>query len=107
MKMEQKEDEQYQKKRVIVQVKGNDGTMLDTDYQMDMYRKWIENEILKLPEDITVINATEGGAKIEGAKVMTLKEVIDSCTKEIDFENYCRKYRWHFQRKNGRILSMR
>ena len=29
---------------------------------------------------------TEGGAKIEGAKVMTLKEVIDSCTKEIDFE---------------------
>ena len=64
----------------------NDVTMLDTDYQMDMYRKWIENEILKLPEDITVINATEGGAKIEGAKVMTLKEVIDSCTKEIDFE---------------------
>ena len=86
LKMEQKENEQYQKKRVIVQVKGNDGTMLDTDYQMDMYRKWIENEILKLPEDITVINATEGGAKIEGAKVMTLKEVIDSCTKEIDFE---------------------
>lgn len=86
LKMEQKEDEQYQKKRVIVQVKGNDGTMLDTDYQMDMYRKWIENEILKLPEDITVINATEGGAKIEGAKVMTLKEVIDSYTKEIDFE---------------------
>lgn len=86
LKMEQKENEEYQKKRVIVQVKGNDGTMLDTDYQMDMYRKWIENEILKLPEDITVINATEGGAKIEGAKVMTLKEVIDSCTKEIDFE---------------------
>ena len=84
--MDEKENEQHQKKRVIVQVKGNDGTMLDTDYQMDMYRKWIENEILKLPEDITVINATEGGAKIEGAKVMTLKEVIDSCTKEIDFE---------------------
>ena len=86
LKMDEKENEQHQKKRVIVQVKGNDGTMLDTDYQMDMYRKWIENEILKLPEDITVINATEGGAKIEGAKVMTLKEVIDSCTKEIDFE---------------------
>lgn len=86
LKMDEKENEQHQKKRVIVQVKGNDGIMLDTDYQMDMYRKWIENEILKLPEDITVINATEGGAKIEGAKVMTLKEVIDSCTKEIDFE---------------------
>jgi len=86
LKMDEKENEQHQKKRVIVQVKGNDGTMLDTDYQMDMYRKWIENEILKLPEDITVINATEGGAKIEGAKVMTLKEVIDFCTKEIDFE---------------------
>ena len=86
LKMDEKENEQHQKKRVLVQVKGNDGTMLDTDYQMDMYRKWIENEILKLPEDITVINATEGGAKIEGAKVMTLKEVIDSCTKEIDFE---------------------
>ncbi len=91
LKMDEKENEQHQKKRVIVQVKGNDGTMLDTDYQMDMYRKWIENEILKLPEDITVINATEGGAKIEGAKVMTLKEVIDSCTKEIDFEKLLQK----------------
>ena len=71
--MDEKENEQHQKKRVIVQVKGNDGTMLDTDYQMDMYRKWIENEILKLPEDITVINATEGGAKIEGAKSDDIK----------------------------------
>ena len=86
LKMKAGEDKEYQKKRVMVQVKGNDGSILDTDYQMDMYRKWIENEILKLPDDITVINATEGGAKIEGAKVMTLKEVIDSCKKEIDFE---------------------
>lgn len=66
-----------------MQVKGNDGTMLDTDYQMDMYRKWIENEILKLPEDITVINATEGGAKIEGAKVMTLKKSLIPARKKL------------------------
>lgn len=99
LKMDEKENEQHQKKRVIVQVEGNDGTMLDTDYQMDMYRKWIENEILKLPEDITVINATEGGAKIEGAKVMTLKEVIDSCTKEIDFEKLLQEVPLAFSEK--------
>ncbi len=104
-----KKNEQHQKKRVIVQVKGNDGTMLDTDYQMDMYRKWIENEILKLPEDITVINATEGGAKNRRRKkVMTLKKKsLIPARKKLISKNYCRKYRWHFQRKNGRILSMR
>lgn len=84
--MDAEEDKAHQKSRQIVQVKGNNGEILETDYQMDMYRKWLEKEIRKLPPDITVINATEGGAVIEGAKVQTLKEVIDGCTKEIDFE---------------------
>lgn len=41
--------------------------------------KWFEHQITEMP-NVLCIDATEGGAKIEGTKIMTLKEVI---------ENYC------------------
>ena len=85
--MNEKENKEYLNKRVIVSVEGNDGTTLETDFQMDMYRKWIENAIKRNPSDIRVINATEGGAKIAGAIVKTLSEVIEEeCQKDVDFE---------------------
>lgn len=84
----EKENKDYLNKRVIVTVEGNDGTMLETDFQMDMYRKWIENAIKRNPSDIRVINATEGGAKIEGAIVKTLSQAIEEeCKKNVDFEH--------------------
>jgi hypothetical protein len=84
--MSEKENKEYLDNRVIVTVEGNDGTMLETDFQMDMYRKWIENAIKRNPPDIRVINATEGGSKIEGAIVKTLSQVIEEeCKKDIDF----------------------
>lgn len=43
--------------------------------------KWFEHQISEIP-NVLCIDATEGGAKIEGTKIMTLKEVI---------ENYCQK----------------
>ena len=86
--MSEKENKEYLDNRVIVTVEGNDGTMLETDFQMDMYRKWIENAIKRNPSDIRVINATEGGAKIEGAIVKTLSQAIEEeCKKDIDFEH--------------------
>lgn len=46
-----------------------------TDYYF--YLKWFEQSIAAYPE-MEVIDATEGGAKITGSKIMTLKEAIDT-----------------------------
>lgn len=48
------------------------------------FLKWYENFIIANP-DITLIDATEGGAKIHGSLIMTLEEAIQKyCKKEID-----------------------
>lgn len=46
-----------------------------TNSQMLTYRVWFEKIIAKLAKD-RIINATEGGAKIEGALEMPLREVL-------------------------------
>lgn len=47
---------------------------------METIRECKEHE-----KELRVINATEGGAKIEGTEVMTLKDAIaETCTKEIN-----------------------
>ena len=74
----------YIKSRKIVQVEGVDGTLLDTDFQMWYYKQWFEKFIEKYQDKLEVIDATEGGALIKGAKIQTLEECIDQyCTKEI------------------------
>ncbi len=65
-------------------VEGNDGNMIKTRPDWYIYLRWFESSIEKLPE-IEVINATEGGAKIQGTKIMNLDEVIDNyCNKNIN-----------------------
>lgn len=50
--------------------------------------KWFEAEIANIDPDIDVIDATEGGAKIHGTRVMKLSEVIEQyCNTEFDFQN--------------------
>lgn len=67
-----------------IQVEGNDGKPIWTEWNMNAYRKWIEQYILRYP-NIRFINATEGGARIFGTEVCSLKDVIDTfCTREID-----------------------
>jgi hypothetical protein len=46
-----------------------------TNSQMDAYRLWFESQAV-INEDLTLINATEGGAKIKGAEQMPFSEVI-------------------------------
>lgn len=56
-----------------------------TEKNMDTYRIWFENKIM-LYDFINVIDATEGGAKIHGAKIMTLSDTIrDYCVEKNDF----------------------
>lgn len=62
------------------------GGKVYTESNMDLYRKWFESQIVRYPR-LNVIDATEGGAKIEGTKIMTLKEAIErECKTDIDFE---------------------
>lgn len=69
---------------VIKDIYGND---VKTDYAMDIYRRWFENQII-LHKELEVIDATEGGARIEGTEIMSLREAIDTKCKSgkiIDF----------------------
>lgn len=51
------------------------------------YLQWFENAIAQLGNDIQVIDATEGGAKIKGTKIMKLSDTIEEyCQKGFDFE---------------------
>ena len=67
-----------------IEVEDNYGNKVLTEANMNIYRKWIENYIGAY-DDLTVINATEGGAKIAGTKFMKLSDAIEQyCKREID-----------------------
>ena len=62
------------------------GNEIKTRYDWFIYLKWFE-EAIALLKDGEVIDATEGGARIKGTKLMTLKESIERyCLKEIDID---------------------
>lgn len=66
------------KKKDYIEVEDNYGNMVLTEANMNIYRKWIENYI-NAYEELRVINATEGGAKISGTEFMPLSEAIEEC----------------------------
>jgi len=51
------------------------GNMIYTSRSLDMYRRWIENRI-KEERGVSFIDATEGGAKIQGMTISNLHDVI-------------------------------
>ncbi len=71
-------------------IEGNYEEWLPTESNLKMYRDWYNNYIegcIGQHEDFRVINATEGGAKINHTEIMTLKEAIEQeCTKEVDIQ---------------------
>ncbi len=67
-------------------LEGADGEQIMSSAEFKLYRDWFEREIATKP-NLVVINATEGGAKIHGAKVSTLKKAIaDYCVKKVNIE---------------------
>lgn len=70
------DNDEYIKNRRLTQVEDIDGNLLYTDFQMDVYRQWFEKKIKFNEGYLRVIDATEGGAKIKGSKILTLKEAI-------------------------------
>lgn len=79
------DNDEYIHRRKIVEVEGIDGTILETDFQMWYYKQWFEKMIQVNQNQIEVIDATEGGAKIEGTVNQTLAETIEQeCNHELD-----------------------
>ncbi len=71
----------------FLKVPGNYADEVPTLKNLDSYRKWFEDYIewWEAGHEVEFINATEGGAKIKGTKLMPLSDVVDQeCTKEID-----------------------
>lgn len=60
------------------EVEDINGGKVFTEGNMNAYRKWFEACISRKP-DIHYIDATEGGAKIYGTEICTLKMAIEEC----------------------------
>ncbi len=62
------------------------GDPIRTSREFTLYKEWFQDEIRSHP-DLSVIDATEGGIRIEGTTLMTLKDAIaKECTGDFDFE---------------------
>lgn len=72
-------------------VKGIDGTILRTDRSFLSMKAYFESAIAVSPQ--TYINATEGGAHIEGTQILTLREAIDRhCVTNIETTRRIKEY---------------
>lgn len=93
-----------------IEIEGYYGDKVYTSPDYDFYREWYEMVIPRKIGDLEleVINATEGGAKIKGAKQMPLKEVVDSCEVELfDFEGTIRNMPCTFNSKQKQeVINM-
>jgi hypothetical protein len=66
------------------------GNMVKARFDWYTYLLWFEETISVCPT-VDVIDATEGGAKIKGARIMTLSDaIIRYCIKEINVDNILR-----------------
>lgn len=74
----------------LIKVKGNYTDWVYTNNIYNIFRKNFVTDIASYAGKC--INATEGGAFIEGSELMTLQEAIDKyCTNEIDVKEVCNK----------------
>lgn len=78
------------RKRTYIEIEDIYGNTTLTTYDFKHYLEWFEEHIGLLKEkDVKVIDATEGGAKIEGAEIRTLKDVVaEYCTDEFEIGKY-------------------
>lgn len=63
------------------------GNPIRSSREFKLYKEWFEQQI-RLDDTLEVIDATEGGIRIGGTKLMTLKDAIDEyCTEPFDFSS--------------------
>lgn len=64
------------KSNTLRKVEDIDGNTIETSKNLYIYLRWIQNRI-KEENHIDFIDATEGGARIKGTRIMKLSEVVD------------------------------
>ncbi len=68
-------------------IEGIDGQPIKSRHDWIIYRDWFQESIRDVQDRIQVVDATEGGAKIQGAEIMTLRQVIDEyCTQTVNIQ---------------------
>lgn len=83
-----------------IMVGGYYGDKVPTRQDFRLYLEWFNSYIksVKDMKDITIIDATEGGARIEGTDLLPLKECIEKyCTKEVNIKEQIEKLEPMFQ----------
>lgn len=96
---------EYEKNMGITWVEDIHGNMIQTIDNMKSYLRWFEHEI-ELRPSVRVIDATEGGARIHGTEILSLKESIErECLEEIDFEAILRDVPDTFQKEQKQALE--
>ena len=81
-------DEKTYRQETVIYLKGNSGDDVKSSREFRMYKAGFEKVIELYPTHVTV-NATEGGAYINGAEVKKLSEVIDEwCIDDIGITDY-------------------
>lgn len=76
------------KKNGIVYVEDINGNQIKSRGDWLIYIDWFNSAIEEIKENVDVIDATEGGAKLKGSKIMKLSDVIDNyCKDDFDFSS--------------------
>lgn len=87
------DDQEADRDNAVVYLEDHEGNLLKSHWVYKIFKEWFEYQITINPQ-LTVIDATEGGAYIKGSKLMTLEEAVDEyCIKNlekhlVDYLNY-------------------
>lgn len=73
-----------EKNKHLRPVEDINGQIIYTGKNLHIYLKWIENRI-KEEQHRAFIDATEGGARIEGSSIMTLQQVVSTVLKDCSY----------------------
>lgn len=92
----------------LVKVKGIEEEIVLSDAIFCTYRRWFEDKIAADPK-CNVINATEGGAYIEGATHISLKQALaEQCKgQEIDFRQLINSAKRAFDEEKYQLITER
>lgn len=81
------EEKHIEQKEIYID--GIYGEKVKTKQDWLRYLQWFENIIAQMDRNINVIDATEGGAKIRGTKIMKLTDAIDDyCKSKFEFKKF-------------------
>lgn len=69
----------------LVEVEDIYGNRIKTRHEWYVYLLWFEDAVERVKKKRTIIDATEGGAKIKGTRIMTLEKAVkEFCQRSID-----------------------